>query len=78
MRKENKVLIVSVINHLDAIRPGWDLNGVRSKRLQTLYQSWAAGEVRRGRHSNVYFRTAWKRGWLSKSEFNRFYEYALQ
>lgn len=78
MKISNKVLIVSMMTHLDAKRPGWDLNGTRSKNLQTLYKSWAAGEVRRGRHSNVYFSTAWKRGWLSKSEFNRFYEYALQ
>jgi hypothetical protein len=78
MKKEKKILIVSVMNHLDAIRPGWDLNGTRSQRLKTLYQSWSAGEVRRGRHSNVYFSNAWKRGWLKDEDFSRFYEYALQ
>ena len=77
MRKEKKILIVSVLNHLKKRDPAWGLPMMESKFKQ-LYECWAAGCVRHHKHNKVYFSRKWKEGWLPYAEYLDFFMYAMQ
>ena len=77
MRAENKVLIISVLNHLKERDPEWAHVKMLPK-FKTLYQGWAEKCLRQHKRNRVYFSNKWKDGWLSKADFKDFLEYALQ
>ena len=78
MKKEKKILIVSIINQLEARDPNWAGNGTPMEKLKILYEGWTETERRHGRHYRQYYETCWKRGWLKEEDFSRFHEYAMQ
>ena len=77
MKKENKVQIHSVLDLLSARDPWWNDCPEREHKLEVLYNSWRQSELRAKRHSGFFYSDAWKRGWLSQTDFNRFRDYVL-
>lgn len=77
MRKENKVLIYSVLNHLAERDPDWR-KAKMTPKFKALYLSWRQKELQQKRHSAPFYTTSWKRGWLPKADFERFKAYAME
>ena len=77
MKKENKVLICSVLNLLVERDPEWRSVGMAHK-FKVLYDGWRQQELRAKIHSGFFYSNAWRRGWLPKADFVRFRDYALQ
>ena len=78
MNKEKKILITSIINHLEARDPNWAGNRFPRVKIKILFDGWKESERRHGRHYRQYYEQCWKRGWLKIEDFNRFREYAMQ
>ena len=77
MNEEKKVLIVSVLNALEARDPEWNLPEV-ARKFKVLYQGWRQTELRAKRHTGFFYTNSWQRGWLPQADFIRFRNYALQ
>lgn len=77
MKKDNKILICSVLNHLKKRDPAWAHDKMLPK-FKILYQGWADECVRQHKHSRVYFSRKWKDGWLPFKEFREFFNYAME
>ena len=77
MKKENKIMIVSVLNHLVERDPEWAQENMQSK-FKVLYSGWAAKCIRHHKHSKVYFSRKWSEGWMPLDEYMDFYNYAMQ
>ena len=75
MKKEKKILICSVLNHLALRDPWWKDNRVKFKEL---YDAWRQKELRQKRHSKAFYSLAWSRGWLPNADFERFRAYAME
>lgn len=78
MKKEKKVLICSVLNHLAQRDPWWKNNPNAQRKFKEIYAAWRTTELRHKHRNPQFFTVAWKRGWLSIDEFVRFREYAMQ
>jgi hypothetical protein len=77
MREEKKILIYSVLNHLKDRDPAWaHVNMLQ--QFKTLYQCWAAACVRHHKHAKFYYSVKWRQGWLPRTEFLEFLNYAMQ
>ena len=77
MKKENKVLICSVLNLLVERDPEWRSVGMAHK-FKVLYDGWRQQELRAKTHSGYFYTLSWRRGWLPIADFNRFRAYAMQ
>ena len=77
MKKDKKILIVSVLNHLQERDPYWRLDKMLPK-FKVLYQGWRAVELRHKVHTHYFYTSSWKRGWLPASDWMRFRNYAMQ
>lgn len=77
MKEEKKILIVSVLNHLQERDPAWRLDKMLPK-FKAIYQGWAAKCIRHHRHNKYYYSRKWRDGWLSEDEYLDFFNYAMQ
>lgn len=77
MKKENKVLICSVLTLLQERDPDWKYARMVPK-FKVLYDAWRQADMRKYKRNSQFYSIAWKRGWLAKADFNRFRKYAMQ
>ena len=77
MRSENKILICSVLDHLQERDPAWKHVKMLPK-FKILYQGWAAECIRHHIHTKVYFSRKWRDGWLCFEEYREFFNYAME
>lgn len=77
MIESKKILIVSVLTHLQKRDPAWKLAKMQTK-LRDLYLSWAAKCIRHHKHAKYYYSRKWKEGWLPMDEYLDFYNYVMQ
>ena len=77
MKKEKKVLIISVLNHLQERDPAWKHVGMLPK-FKVLYDGWRQKELRAKIHSGFFYSKAWQRGWLPQADFVRFRDYVME
>ena len=75
MKKEKKILICSVLNHLAQRDPWWKDNRVK---FEELYYSWRETDLRHKHRNPQFYTKCWKRGWMPEADFERFREYAMQ
>ena len=76
MTEEKKILIVSVLEHLQERDPAWKV--VLMPKFKTLYEGWAAIGIRHHRHNKSYYSRKWREGWLPMDEYLDFFHYAMQ
>lgn len=77
MNEEKKIMIVSVLAHLQQRDPSW-YHQKMQQQFKALYSGWAAKCIRHHKHSKVYFSRKWGEGWLPLDEYMDFLNYALQ
>ena len=77
MNESKKILIVSVLTHLQERDPAWKLAKMQSK-LKDLYLGWTAKCIRHHKHAKYYYSRKWKEGWLPTDEYLDFYNYVMQ
>ena len=77
MRADKKIMIHSVLNHLQERDPAWAHVKMLPK-FKTIYGGWADTCVRHHKHSREYFSRKWRDGWLPLEEWMDFYGYAMQ
>jgi len=77
MREEKKILIVSVLDHLQERDPAWKHVKMLPK-LKTLYGGWVETCIRHHKHTREYFSRKWRDGWLPMEEYFNFLSYAMQ
>ena len=77
MRADNKIQILSVYDELCKRDPAWN-HPKMLPQFRVLYDGWRAVELRHKKHAPYVYSAAWKRGWLSSADFDRFRRYALQ
>ena len=77
MKEEKKILITSVLNHLQERDAAWK-NVKMLPKFKDLYSGWAAKCIRHHKHAKVYFSRKWREGWLPLDEYMDFYNYAMQ
>ena len=77
MREEKKILIISVLNHLQERDPDWKHVKMLPK-VKDLYAGWVAKCMRHHWHNKVYYSRKWREGWLPQDEYLDFYRYAMQ
>ena len=77
MNSEKKILITSVLNHLQKRDPAWAHVKMLPK-FKTIYGGWAAKGIRHHRHSKVYYSRKWHDGWLPWDEYLDFFKYAME
>ena len=77
MKKEKKIMIVSVLNHLKERDPAWGHVKMLPK-IKVLYAGWAAKCIKHHKHNKVYFSRKWREGWLPFDEYTDFFNYAMQ
>lgn len=77
MKKDKKILIVSVLTHLQKKDPAWKLDKMQSK-FKDLYLGWAAKCIRHHKHAKYYYSRKWREGWLPTDEYLDFYNYVMQ
>ena len=77
MKKEKKIMIHSVLNHLQERDPAWAHVKMLPK-FKALYAGWAATCMRHQRHNKVYYSRKWREGWLPWEEYVSFFKYATQ
>ena len=77
MKEDKKILIVSVLNHLQERDPYWKLVHMQLK-FKVLYGGWAANCIRHHKHAKYYYSRKWKEGWLPMEEYIDFYNYVMQ
>ena len=77
MKEEKKILIVSVLDHLQRRDPDWAHVKMLPK-FKTIYSGWADTCMRHHRHNKVYYSRKWRDGWLPLEEWMDFYGYAMQ
>lgn len=77
MREDNKVQICEVLDELGNRDPEWK-TGRMAPKFKTLYDGWRAAELRKRKHSTLFYTDSWNRGWLPIADFRRFRRYALQ
>ena len=78
MKKEKKVLIYSVLNHLAQRDPWWKNNPNAQRKFKEIYDAWRFGELRKKKHAAPFYIDSWNRGWLPEADFERWREYAMQ
>ena len=77
MRADKKIMIHSVLNHLQERDPDWAHVKMLPK-FKTIYSGWADTCMRHHRHNKVYYSRKWRDGWLPLEEYLDFYKYAMQ
>ena len=77
MKKENKVMIHSVLSALQERDPEWE-HPKMVKHLKTLFDSWRQKELRAKIHAASFYTLSWRRGWLPQADFVRFRNYVMQ
>jgi len=77
MRADKKILITSVLTHLQRRDPAWAHVKMLPK-FKTIYGGWVETCVRHHKHSREYFSRKWRDGWLPLEEWMDFYGYAMQ
>ena len=77
MREDKKIMIHSVLNHLQERDPAWAHVKMLPK-FKTLYRRWAEISISHHRHPKEYYSRKWKDGWLPIDEYLSFYKYAMQ
>ena len=74
---KKKVLIVSVLNHLQRRDPEWETDALQV-RLKVLYSGWTAKCIRQHKHDKHYFSRKWREGSLPLDEYLDFFNYVMQ
>ena len=77
MKSEKKVLIFSALTLLQKRDPDWK-HPAMVKKFKTIYDDWRQKELRAKIHSGFFYTKAWKRGWLSQADYNRFRDYVME
>ena len=77
MNTDKKILIISVLNHLQERDPAWKHVKMLPK-FKVLYDGWRQKELRAKIHSGFFYSTAWQRGWLPQADFVRFRDYVME
>ena len=77
MKEEKKIMIHSVLNHLQERDSAWAHVKMLPK-FKTLYRRWAEISISHHRHPKEYYSRKWKDGWLPIDEYLDFYKYAMQ
>lgn len=77
MKKEKKILIVSVLNHLQERDPEWK-KAKMAPKFKVLYYGWRVYELRHKIHSHYFYTSSWNRGWLPVKDWKRFRDYVMQ
>ena len=77
MKEEKKIMIHSVLNHLQERDSAW-AHVKMIPKLKTIYAGWAATCMRHHWHNKVYYSRKWHDGWLPWEEYVSFFKYAMQ
>ena len=77
MKKEKKVMIISVLTLLQERDPDWK-HPKMQRQFKCLYLGWRQAELRAKRHTGFFYSNSWSRGWLPQDDFARFRDYAMQ
>ncbi len=77
MKEEKKILITSVLNHLEKRDPAWAHANMQAK-FKDLYAGWTAKCIRHRKHAKFYYSRKWREGWLPFDEYMDFYNYVMQ
>lgn len=77
MKKDKKILIVSVLDLLQERDPEWK-KAKMAPKFKVLYNGWRATELRHKIHSHGFYTLSLRRGWLPSKDWKRFRDYAMQ